>query len=514
AEKLRQHPQLVAGIEKVAAQEGITPEEWIAKQSHYTGKAATRKPSHWTGDGLESGFLRALSQGYSMAKQQPRSLPNSTNPAAILEHDMLVKWAQSDANWKYFPTIDRFGKFRSKQNYYVSGTVNRAVEVAASFQTKAAMAKTAESKAAFEAQAERVLQESKLDSGILRAWSKLSELAVGKVSDASARTRLSRTIGATSAFGTYYDSTVQDKLAQLDPSVKGKTIPNVIADIAAENGVDLSSNKTRSFGIPTADSPDTMQTKAGIEETMRKFVIALRAVTDAKRKFDQVGITPDSRLGKGGTLSEKNARDLSLVIMKLSSILKDYADPALAIEATKMQRFGGEAQRGTLSPGAELASKMVARGENLSEEEINKISKFTRRQAEAYARAMGIEMGNIGEVSKAYNRPLAGEVDHSLPEQRFVDSLVPPPVPKEKAEKRAVESAERKFQAAVEESYGFRLAPSGQKLTAKEASKKTARVSKAVATTMNLFPALAERVVPTPSENTQTKLFLCVLATF
>jgi len=504
AEKLRQHPQLVAGIEKVAAQEGITPEEWIAKQSHYTGRAATRKPSHWTGDGLESGFLRALSQAYSMAKQQPRSLPNSTDPASILEHEMLVRWAQSDANWKYFPTVDRFGKFRSKQNYYVSGTVNRAVEVAASFQTKAAMAETVERKAALEAQAKRVLEESKIDSGIIRAWSKLSELAVGKVSDPSARTRLARTIGATSAFGTYYDSPVQDKLAQLDPSVKGKTIPNVIADIAAENGVDLSSNKTRSFGIPTADSPDTMQTKAGIEETMRKFVIALRAVTDSKRKFDRVGIGPDSRLGKGGTISEKNARDLSLVIMKLSSILKDYSDPALAIEAQKMQRFGGEAQRGTLSPGAELASKMAARGENLSEEEVNKISKFTRRQAEAYARAMGIEMGNIGEGAKAYNRPLSGEVDFSLPEQRFVDSLVPPPISKDKAEKRAVESAERKFQAAVEESYGFRLAPGGQKLTAKEASKKTARVSKAVATTMNLFPALAERVVPTPSGFTRS----------
>jgi hypothetical protein len=492
AEKLRQHPRLVVAIDKLAAQEGITGEEWIAKQSHYTGKAEGRKPSHWTGDGLGSGFLRALSQAYSLAKQQPRSLPVKTDTASVLEHEMLVKWSQSDENWKYFPTIDRFGKFRSKQSYYVSGTVNAAVEVAASFQTKAAMADTAEQKASYEAQAKRVLDESKVDSGILRAWERLSELAVGKVSDSSARTRLSRPVGATSAFGTYYDSPVQDKIAQLDPSVKGKTIPNVIADIASENGVDLSAGKTRSFGVPTADSTDTMGTKEGIEETMRKFVIALRAVTDAKRKFKQVGISPDSRLGKGGTISEKNARDLSLVIMKLSSLLKDYADPALAIESQKMQRFGGEGRRGTLSPGAELASKLVGRGENLSADRIEQISKFSRRQAEAYARAMGIEMGNFGEESKAFNRPIVDEVDHSLPEQRFIDAVTD-----------SDGALGRKFQAAVEESYSFRLSPDG-KITPKESTKKSAKIAKAIATTMEMFPALAERVVPTPSGFTRS----------
>ena len=484
AEKLRQHPRLVVGIEKLAAQEGITGEEWIAKQSHFTGKADTRKPSHWTGDGLESGFLRALSQAYSLASQQPRSLPTKTDAASLLEHEMLIKWAQEDVNWKYFPTVDRFGKFRSKQSYYVSGTVNSAVEVAAEFQAKAALAETKEQRTTYEAQAKRVLEESKVDSGILKAWSRLGELAIGKVSDSSARTRLTRTIGATAAFGTYYDSSVQDKLAQLDPSVKGKTIPNVIADIAAENGVDLSSGKTRSFGIPTADT--TMENKAGIEETMRKFVLALRAVTDAKRKFEKVGISPDSRLGKGGTISDKNARDISLVIMKLSSILKDYSDPALAIESTKMQRFGGEGRRGTLSPGAELASKLVARGEALSQDRIEQISKFSRRQAEAFARAMGIEMGNIGEGTKSFNRPLVGEIDHSLPEQRFIDAITD-----------SDGALGRKFQAAVEESYNFRPAP-GERIT------DSAKIGKAIATTMRLFPALAERVVPTPSGFTRS----------
>ena len=486
AEKLRQHPRLVKGIETLAANEGITGEQWIAKQSHYTGKADNRQASHWTGDGLNSGFLRALSQGYSMAKQQPRSLPSLSGASAMLEHDMKIKWAQSRDNWDFFPKIDRFGKFRSKQTYYVSGSKDAAVSYAAAAQTRAAMAKTPEEKAKYEAQAKKILESQNIDSGIQNAWARLTELAIGKVSDNTARTRLSRTIGATSAFGTYYDSPVQEKLAQLDPSVKGKTIPNIIADIASQNGIDLSSGGSRESGIPTSRSKDTMQSKSDIEATMRKFVFALRAVADAKRKFDSAGIGSDSRLGKGGTLSEKNASDLSLVIMKLSAILKDYADPALAIEAQKMQRFGGEGRRGTLSPGAELASKLVARGESLSQDRIEQISKFSRRQAEAYARAMGIEMGNISEGSKAYNRPLSGEVDHSLPEQRFIDSL---------ADSKG--KIGRSFQAAIEESYGFRPAP-GERIT------DSAKVSKAIATTMRLFPSLAERVVPTPSGFTRS----------
>ena len=490
AEKLRQHPKLLKGIETLAERSGMTPEEWIAKQSHYTGKAANRQPSHWTGDGLASGFLRALSLGYSMAKAQPESMPSETNPAKMAQakiiHDLKIKWAQSRENWEYFPKIDRYGKFRSKQLYYVSGTTDAAVSAAAAAQTRAAMASTVEEKTMFENQAKRLLESKNIDSSIQNAWVRMTELAVGKVSDSTTRTRLARTIGATAAFGTYYDSPVEEKLAQLDPSVKGKTIPNIIADVAARNGVDLSLGASREIGIPGVESKDTMQTKAGIEETMRTFVVALRALADSKRKFNAVGIGGDSRLGKGGTLSDKDARDLAMVIMKISSILKDYADPALAIESQKMQRFGGEGRRGTLSPGAELASKLVARGEALSQERIDEISKFNRRQAEAYARAMGIELGNISETSKAYNRPLIGEDQFSLPEQRFVDSLTEEGSP-----------SERKFQAAVEESYSFRPAP-GERITDGN------KITKAIIKTMRYFPALAERVVPTPSGYTRS----------
>jgi len=428
-------------------------------------------------------------------------MPSETNPAKMAEakiiHDLKIKWAQSRENWEYFPKIDRYGKFRSKQLYYVSGTTDAAVSAAAAAQTRAAMASTVEEKTMFENQAKRLLESKNIDSSIQNAWVRMTELAVGKVSDSTTRTRLARTIGATAAFGTYYDSPVEEKLAQLDPSVKGKTIPNIIADVAARNGVDLSLGASREIGIPGVESKDTMQTKAGIEETMRTFVVALRALADSKRKFNAVGIGGDSRLGKGGTLSDKDARDLAMVIMKISSILKDYADPALAIESQKMQRFGGEGRRGTLSPGAELASKLVARGEALSQERIDEISKFNRRQAEAYARAMGIELGNISETSRAYNRPLIGEAQFSLPEQRFVDSIVPPPISKEKAEKRAVESSERKFQAAVEESYSFRPAP-GERITDGK------KIAKAIIATMRYFPALAERVVPTPSGYTRS----------
>lgn len=490
AEKLRQHPKLLKGIETLAERSGMTPEEWIAKQSHYTGKASNRQPSHWTGDGLASGFLRALSLGYSMAKAQPQSMPSETNPAKMTKakiiHDLKIKWAQSRENWEYFPKIDRYGKFRSKQLYYVSGTIDAAVSAAASAQTRAAMASTVEEKTMFENQAKRLLESKNIDSSIQNAWVRMTELAVGKVSDPTTRTRLARTIGATAAFGTYYDSPVEEKLAQLDPSVKGKTIPNIIADVAARNGVDLSLGASREIGIPGVESKDTMQTKAGIEETMRTFVVALRALADSKRKFNAVGIGGDSRLGKGGTLSDKDARDLAMVIMKISSILKDYADPALAIESQKMQRFGGEGRRGTLSPGAELASKLVARGEALSQERIDEISKFNRRQAEAYARAMGIELGNISETSKAYNRPLIGEEQFSLPEQRFVDALT-----------ETTNPSERKFQAAVEESYSFRPAP-GERITDGN------KITKAIIKTMRYFPALAERVVPTPSGYTRS----------
>lgn len=486
AEKLRQNPSLIEGIDKIAAKAGITGQEWIAQQSHYTGGAAKREWSHWTGDGLDSGFLRALSAGYSQAKAQPVSEGARTaDPAANIEHEMKVRWAQSDANWNYFPIIDRFGKFRAKQNYFVAGTKEASLEAATRYQTLAAMAETPEAKAGFERMATKALDAAKIDTSIQDAWARMADLAVGSVKNPESRARLMKTIGATSAFGTYYESSVQDKLAQLDPTVKGKTIPNIIADVATAAGVDLTKSGAVSVGIPSSAEQSNLQSKASIESTLRTLIYSMRALTEARTKLDSANV-PDGELRKGATLSDDAARKIGLVVMKLSDILHSYADPATLVESQKMVRFGGLDRRGTISPGAELVAQLLRRGEPLTQKQIDNITSFSRPRVEAYARAMGVDLGNISAEQRAFRRPLEGEIDHSLPEQRFVDALM------------TDNGAEaRRLQASVEESYSFRTGKGKTNLP-------SAKIDKAIANTMKYFPALAERVVPTPSGFTRS----------
>lgn len=484
AEKLRQHPRLLAKLTELGGR------SWIEAQSHFTGSGERRTPDAWQGEGLKSGFIRALAAAYDAAAADPVG-----ETLARPEGKAMVEWAQDPANWSKFPVVQTSGKARKSQTYDVPEFIPSA------------------------------------DQPLQAKWRQMEQMSYPEVPSE----RMGPILRGTGAFGMRYSEKDRPFVTrESTPDLAGYTIQDVIANIATRNGVDLTMGGRRQAGLPTVERLSPEERNLDPQYLGRLFDTLLAAAEhimktpgepSASRLVEQMGVSgkvetepyipsrtiqagaPDMETGKiptikikaeggqlkatqsqrpfadvppvarrpvtlSGTQDQVTLQEISLVLRKIASLLNRYADPRSSILSRYAQRFGERA--GSVSKSAEIAADMAA--SDLTKAELaEQVAKMSPKAAAAVARSRSVTTESF-ETRDQY-RPFSQDIEGLiLPEQKIVDELGFPGV------KPASLVASLSFQPDFQR---YQL-ETGMEFQKGEAS----GVSQAMANTLRYFPGL------------------------
>ena len=411
AEKFRQNPKLAARLQKIAGEAGLSPVDWIFAQSHFTGKNPRTDPSGWTGEGRNSRFLQALASGYEQYEKAPDPYAGLAERDAVIKSG-LIRWAQTEGNWKYFPTIDSNPVRRTKQNYFLSEDTSTPL------------------------------------GGATRSWTAMQTLAAGIVEKNEDIMR--RTVGATGAFGMPYEKTFfQDKpttrtgaIAEITTeTAKQQTIQQALREAALKSGVDITMNGEHQDVDKFIAAPIGKEQVMNVNDpqALRRFVRRLDAAVnnliDLKNRVEALNIPAESSIRRSLTIQMDQAQALYDVLSKAHEILADYSDPAMRMRAAGLTRsLSGE--RGNIAPGFEsLAQIAEIQGQlpRVPRPAIDTTSgggnygpysaygKLDSASAAAMAESQGfIEEPGDFRPRKVFSRPLRADGLVSA-EQRFLD---------------------------------------------------------------------------------------------
>jgi len=411
AEKFRQHPKLAARLQKIAGEAGMSPVDWIFAQSHFTGKEPITDPAGWTGEGKNSRFLQALAAGYQQYEKAPDPYAGLSERDAAIKNG-LVRWAQTESNWKYFPTIDSNQRRRTKQNYFLSEDTSVPLY------------------------------------GKTRSWTAMQKLAAGIVEKNPEIMR--RTVGATGAFGMPYEKTFfQGKsttrtgaIAEILPdTAEQKTIQQALREAALKSGVDITMGGSRQDvdGFISASIGKESVMNVNDPEVLRRFVRRLDAAVnnliDLNTRVEALNIPADSSIRRSLTIKKDQAQALYDVLSKAHEILSDYSDPAMRMRAAGVTRSLSQ-ERGNIAPGFESLAQIaeiqgqLPRVPRPTTVDVSSSGNYGPYSAygkldSASAAAMAESQGFIEEPSKfrgrkVFSRPLRADELVSA-EQRFLD---------------------------------------------------------------------------------------------
>jgi hypothetical protein len=406
AEKFRQNPKLAARLQKIAGEAGLSPVDWIFAQSHFTGKEPTTDPSGWTGEGRNSRFLQALASGYEQYEKAPDPYAGLAERDAAIKSG-LIRWAQTEGNWKYFPTIDSNQRRRTKQNYFLSEDTSVPL------------------------------------GGKTRSWTAMQTLAAGIVEKNPDVMR--RTVGATGAFGMPYEQSPFNRrgaIAEITTeTAKQQTIQQALREAALKSGVDITMGGSRQDvdGFISASIGKESVMNVNDPEALRRFVRRLDAAVnnliDLNTRVEALNVPAESSIRKSLTVQKDQAQALYDVLSKAHEILTDYSDPAMRMRAAGVTRsLSGE--RGNIAPGFEsLAQVAEIQGQlpRVPRPAIDTTSeggnygpysaygKLDSASAAAMAESQGfIEEPGDFRPRKVFSRPLRADGLVSA-EQRFLD---------------------------------------------------------------------------------------------
>ena len=406
AEKFRQNPKLAARLQKIAGEAGLSPVDWIFAQSHFTGKEPTTDPSGWTGEGRNSRFLQALASGYEQYEKAPDPYAGLAERDAAIKSG-LIRWAQTEGNWKYFPTIDSNQRRRTKQNYFLSEDTSVPL------------------------------------GGKTRSWTAMQTLAAGIVEKNPDVMR--RTVGATGAFGMPYEQSPFNRrgaIAEITTeTAKQQTIQQALREAALKSGVDITMGGSRQDVDGFISAPTGKESVMNVNnpEALRRFVRRLDAAVnnliDLNTRVEALNVPAESSIRKSLTVQKDQAQALYDVLSKAHEILTDYSDPAMRMRAAGVTRsLSGE--RGNIAPGFEsLAQVAEIQGQlpRVPRPAIDTTSeggnygpysaygKLDSASAAAMAESQGfIEEPGDFRPRKVFSRPLRADGLVSA-EQRFLD---------------------------------------------------------------------------------------------